>query len=206
MSDQDTQFSREPLPYSDALLDPDSSFEVMVALMDYFVKLNKVVKTKVSYASEATEKRVNELNLSNPKANSLQKTQKLKNHLEELSDVLKTAELSIEEIENIHVTLDELPGKAKVYYDHLVALDHELCQLVAEITSDEYQKAYKRATKISDTIQKGRNLLSGNMPQEEFGIDHKKNYTEPVKEASQNFTDDLRGYKILPNGKKVKVL
>lgn len=213
MIDNDLHKALQEAPYSDALLDPNVSLEVMTSVMGYYIKLNKVVKAKLSYAGEAANKRAAEFDeltsSSDIESKHVQNSKKVKSlirHLKKLEEILNISQLSTEEIEQVNLTLEELPGKVKVYYEHLVHLDKELIRLVDEITSEDYQRAYKRAKKITDTIQKRKNLLSGLRPQEEFSTDRKKSPVKSIKKIIKAMPAEDMGYTILPDGRKVKIL
>ena len=205
-------------PDSDTLLDPDLTMECMHFTMGYYITLSKIVNRKFVHAQKAIHQRLSELEAEEKRAKEeskdgpapftkIKKYKALSKALNQLSDLLEMAQLSVEELEQIQEIFGLLPGKIKIYYDYLVSLDQELTEMVKEITSEEYVAAYKRAQKIIDLVQDGKNVLSGNDVSEERTINYDvKEILQPLKTELTNMKSKREGYSVLPDGTLVRDL
>jgi hypothetical protein len=144
---------------SDTLLDPEVTMQCMQATMGYHVTLHKIISRKLVHANNAVKQRIAELesedDVEKAKTNvvRLDKYRGLLTHLKQLKIVLEEAQLEIVDLEHMDDVFHMLPGRIKHYYEHMISLDQELVELIAEVSSAEYQAAYKRAQKIIDMVQ-----------------------------------------------------
>lgn len=151
---------------SDTLLDPELTLQCMNATMGYYITLHKIVTRKLQYATQATNRCINELEADAKPAGSLSakraaRYQLLEDDLSRLKNILEDMQVSVEELEAVDQVFFLLPGKVKLYFDYLVNLDAELIAMVNEISSEEYKQAYRRALKIVELVQDGKDILSG---------------------------------------------
>lgn len=205
-------------PESDTLLDPDLTMECMQFTMGYYITLSRIVSRKFEHAQKAIEKRMRELQAEEKSLKAelkhapapfdkIKKYKALGKALNQLSDALEVAQLSAEELEQVQEIFALLPGKIKVYFDTLVSLDEELIEMMKEISSEEYVAAYKRAQKIIDLVQDGKNVLSGNDVAEERTLYYNvKEILQPLKAELTNMKHKRDGYRVLPDGTLIRDL
>lgn len=220
-SNNDDNFSLDDIkagPESDTLLDPDLTMECMQFTMGYYITLSKIVNRKFEHAQKAIEKRLRELQVEEKHLkeelkhapapfNKIKKYKSLGKALQQLNEALEIAQLSTEELEQIHEIFGLLPGKIKIYFDTLVSLDEELVEMMKEISSEEYVAAYERAQKIIDLVQDGKNVLSGNDVAEERTLHYSvKEILAPLKIELTNMKAKRDGYTVLPDGTLIRDL
>lgn len=219
-NDKDQNLSLDDIkagPDSDTLLDPDLTMECMHFTMSYYITLSKIIDRKFIHARKAIQKRLTELEAEQAREkkdnqgelvqlNKIRKYKALNSALKQLSNILEMTQLGVDELEKIHEIFGLLPGKIKIYFDYLVSLDEELTEMTREISSEEYQAAYKRAQRIIDLVQEGKNVLSGRPVAEEqsspYNIDEVLQVLRSELHSIKGQTKD--GYSVLPDGSVVK--
>ncbi len=196
---------------SDTLLDPEVTMQCMQATMGYHVTLHKIISRKFIHANNAVKQRISELesedDVEKAKSNvvRLDKYRNLLIHLKQLTVVLEEAQLEIDDLEHMDGVFHMLPGRIKHYYEHMISLDQELQELIAEVSSAEYQAAYKRAQKIIDMVQDGKNILSGRSVRDEYADISIKGVLHPIKNELRNM-GSRRDVIVSPDGKIIKDL
>lgn len=197
---------------SDTLLDPEVTMQCMQATMGYHVTLHKIISRKLVHANNAVKQRIAELeaedDVEKAKTNvvRLDKYRGLLTHLKQLKIVLEEAQLEIVDLEHMDDVFHMLPGRIKHYYEHMISLDQELVELIAEVSSAEYQAAYKRAQKIIDMVQGGKNILSGRSVHDEYADISIKQVLHPIKSELRNMGNRRRDVVVSPDGKIIKDL
>ncbi|MFN3826035.1 MAG: hypothetical protein ACK4NR_00245 [Micavibrio sp.] len=201
--------SKKSSGHGDTILDPDLTMECMNVTMGYYITLHKIVTRKLYHASQATLKRIKEVDaeLKNGDRNDSEKLERYKalsGQLHKLHEVLSETQLTVEELEHIDAVFIYLPGKVKQYYEHMVSIDKELTEMIREISSEQYQEAYKRALKIIEMVQGGKNIMSGRRVNEELGGVGKDNSVRPITDDIKDISGRLEGVKVAEDGSLMK--
>lgn len=184
--------------------------------MSYYITLSKIIDRKFGHARKAISKRLSELEAEQARnkfpdspvdLGKIRKYKALGEVLTKLSGILEATQLGVDDLEQINEVFGLLPGKIRAYYDHLVSLDAELVEMIKEISSEEYQAAYKRAQKIIDMVQEGKDVLSGRETAETTLHYNVKEILQPLRNELSNMSGASKdGYTVLPDGSLVKEL
>lgn len=190
----------------DTLVDQELSIQCMESTMSYYMTLRRIIDRKLVYAHKATLKRISELEANADNVVKIQKYQGLNRHLNDLGAVLEEAQIGVEELERMNEVFHLLPGKIKLYYDHLVSLDKELVELIEEISSAEYLAAYKRAQRVIDMVQDGKNILSGRSTREEYADPGLRKILTPIERELKDMGGRRKDFSVLPDGRLIRDL
>ncbi len=213
----------------DTLLEPELTMECMQVTISHYMTLSRIIDRKFGHALKALKnghalkalkKRIAEIEAEqsaalkaaaqNPDQAAVQKLRKYKAlgvAFQKLKDVLSMAQLNVDELERINDVFGLLPGKIKVYYDHLVLVDQELLEMINEISGDDYRTLYERAQRITDLVQGGKDALTGKMV-----VDVKapgpsiKEVLDPLEEEMLKMGGKREGYEVLADGRLVRDL
>ncbi len=204
----------------DTLLEPELTMECMQVTISHYMTLSKIIDRKFGHAQKALKKRTAEIEAEqaaalkeaarNPDEASVQKLRKYKAlgvAFQQLKDVLNTAQLNVEELERINDVFGMLPGKIKVYYDHLVLVDQELLEMINEISGDDYRTLYERAQRITDLVQGGKDILTGKAAADvKTSGPSIKEVLGPLEEEMLKMGGTREGYEVLSDGRLVRDL
>ncbi len=204
----------------DTLHEPELTMECMQVTISHYMTLSKIIDRKFGHAQKALKKRIAEIEAEqaaalkeaarNPDEASVQKLRKYKAlgvAFQQLKDVLNTAQLNVEELERINDVFGMLPGKIKVYYDHLVLVDQELLEMINEISGDDYRTLYERAQRITDLVQGGKDILTGKAAADvKTSGPSIKEVLGPLEEEMLKMGGTREGYEVLSDGRLVRDL
>lgn len=203
-------------PHGEMRINPELSLECMQLNMSYYITLSKIIDRKFGHARKAINKRLSELETEQARSQTkdapvdlskMRKYKALGDVLTKLSGILESTQLGIDDLEQMNEVFGLLPGKIKVYYEHLVSVDAELVEMIKEISSEEYQAAYKRAQKIIDMVQEGKDVLSGHEVPDQTLHYNVKDILQPLRTELSNMVATTKdGYTVLPDGSLVKEL
>ena len=144
--------------------------EIMALAMEHYLVHHQVVLKKLQHAQTATRQSFQEIERMPDQKRQTARTEieKYDAFWKKTIDMFKSSGIAEEGLQQIEKVLTTIPRIIKKFYDALVRADAELLDLMRQIASDKYKKAYSVIYKL----QSKPDMMSGLGP-EEFEPDHK---------------------------------